>query len=47
MRIAICDDESVFLSDLEQKIYKVISKLDCEVIPFSSAEELLHPYLLT
>lgn len=41
MRIAICDDESVFLSDLEQKIYKVISKLDCEVIPFSSAEELL------
>ncbi len=41
MRIAICDDETVFLSDLEQKIYKVISKLDCEVIPFSSAEELL------
>ena len=41
MRIAICDDEAIFLSDLEQKIYKIISKLDCEVIPFSSAEELL------
>ena len=41
MRIAICDDEAIFLSDLEQKIYKIISKLDCEVIPFTSAEELL------
>ena len=41
MRIAICDDEAIFLSDLEQKIYKIISTLDCEVIPFTSAEELL------
>ncbi|MCR5251788.1 MAG: LytTR family DNA-binding domain-containing protein [Lachnospiraceae bacterium] len=41
MKIAICDDEKLFLSDLEQKIYSHVSKLDCEVFPFSSAEELL------
>jgi DNA-binding LytR/AlgR family response regulator len=41
MKIAICDDENIFLSDLEQKIYKHISRLDCEVFPFLSAEELL------
>ncbi len=41
MRIAICDDEALFLSDLERKIYSVIPKLDCELTSFSSAEELL------
>lgn len=41
MKIAICDDEKIFLQDLEQKIYGIISGLDCEVRPFSSAEALL------
>ena len=41
MKIAICDDEKVFLNDLEQKIYNIVSKLDCDVIPYPSAEELL------
>ncbi len=41
MKIAICDDEKIFLDSLEQKIYGTLSKLDCEVIPFSSAEALL------
>lgn len=41
MHIAICDDESAFLRDLTEKIYKKIPRLDCTVEPFSSAEELL------
>ncbi|MBP5606973.1 MAG: response regulator transcription factor [Lachnospiraceae bacterium] len=41
MKIAICDDEKVFLNDLEQKIYGIISRLDCDVISFSCAEDLL------
>ena len=41
MKIAICDDEKIFLQDLQQKIYGIISGLDCEVRPFSSAEALL------
>ena len=41
MKIAICDDEKIFLDSLEEKIYGILSKLDCEVIPFSSAEALL------
>ncbi len=41
MKIAICDDEKIFLDSLEQKIYGILSKLDCEVIPFGSAEALL------
>ena len=41
MQIAICDDEKVFLQSLEEKIYSVISSLDCDVIPFSSADQLL------
>ncbi|MBR3516296.1 MAG: response regulator, partial [Lachnospiraceae bacterium] len=41
MRIAICDDEKIFLDSLEEKIYGILSKLDCEVIPFFSAEALL------
>ena len=41
MRIAICDDENTFLRDLEEKIYKIIPRLDCNVEPFSCAEDLL------
>ena len=41
MKIAICDDEKIFLSDLEEKIYKILSRLDHDVFPFTSAEELL------
>ncbi|MBO6299943.1 MAG: response regulator transcription factor [Lachnospiraceae bacterium] len=41
MKIAICDDEKIFLDSLEQKIYGILSKLDCEVIAFGSAEALL------
>ena len=41
MKIAICDDEKIFLDSLEEKIYGILSKLDCEVIPFGSAEALL------
>ena len=41
MKIAICDDENLFLTSLEQKIYQIIPRLDCEVRPFSSAEALL------
>ena len=41
MRIAICDDEKVFLRDLEDKIYRIIPRLDCTVEPFSRAEDLL------
>ena len=41
MRIAICDDESIFLKDLEEKIYRIIPRLDCNVEPFSCAEDLL------
>lgn len=42
MRIAICDDENTFLRDLEEKIYKIIPRLDCNVEPFSCAEDLLN-----
>ncbi|MBP3297117.1 MAG: response regulator transcription factor [Lachnospiraceae bacterium] len=41
MKIAICDDEKIFLDSLEEKIYGILSKLDCEVIAFGSAEALL------
>ena len=41
MKIAICDDEKIFLSDLEEKIYKILSRLDHDVFRFTSAEELL------
>ena len=41
MRIAICDDENTFLRDLEEKIYKIIPRLDCNVEPFSCADDLL------
>lgn len=41
MKIAICDDEKIFLSDLEEKIYKILSRLDHDVFSFTSAEELL------
>lgn len=41
MRIAICDDERTFLEELEEKIYKIIPRLDCDVEPFSCAEDLL------
>ncbi|MBR5421188.1 MAG: response regulator transcription factor [Lachnospiraceae bacterium] len=41
MKIAICDDEEIFLRDLEEKIYSFLSRLDCEVIPFTNAEDLL------
>lgn len=41
MRIAICDDEASFLQDLKGKIYKIIPRLDCDVEPFSCAEDLL------
>lgn len=45
MRIAICDDEKVFLKDLEQKILSIIPRLDVTVEPFSCAEELLESSL--
>ena len=41
MRIAVCDDERSFLEELEEKIYKIIPRLDCDVEPFSCAEDLL------
>ena len=41
MRIAICDDENTFLKELEEKIVKIIPRLDCDVEPFSCAEDLL------
>ena len=41
MKIAICDDEKTFLKELEEKIYKIIPRLDCDVEPFSCAEDLL------
>jgi DNA-binding LytR/AlgR family response regulator len=41
MRIAICDDERSFLEELEEKIYKIIPRLDCDVEPFSCAEDLI------
>jgi len=45
MRIAICDDEKVFLKNMEAKIYRIIPKLDCTVELFSSAEDLLNSTL--
>lgn len=45
MRIAICDDEKTFLQDLEKKIYRMIPRLDCNVEPFSCAEDLLESSL--
>ncbi|SMC35066.1 two component transcriptional regulator, LytTR family [Oscillospiraceae bacterium] len=41
MKIAICDDEKTFLKELEEKIYKIIPRLDCDVEPFSCGEDLL------
>ena len=41
MKIAICDDEKTFLKELEEKILKIIPRLDCDVEPFSCAEDLL------
>ncbi|MBR3306035.1 MAG: response regulator transcription factor [Lachnospiraceae bacterium] len=41
MRIAVCDDEEIFLNSLTEKIYGILSRLDCEVFPFRNAETLL------
>ena len=41
MKIAVCDDEKIFLSDITEKIYRIVSRLDHDVFQFTSAEELL------
>ena len=43
MKIAICDDEKTFLKELEEKILKIIPRLDCDVEPFSCANASIYP----
>lgn len=44
MRIAICDDEKIFIDDFINKIDKLYSRLDVIVDVFMSGEELLKLY---